>query len=266
MNAMRRFILAGCIAVSSLLAGCATVGPSSDAQARETLAPTGQLRVGIYNGSPTSMVRDARTGQAVGVALDLGRELAKQLQVPFLPVEFRRVAEIVEALKAGEIDFTFTNASEERARVVQFTEPLIDLELGYLVPADSPLDSIAQIDQAGWRIGVTRGSSSEGKLAKTYKHATLVPTASMKAATDMLASRQIDAFATNKAILSEMADSLPGARLLPGNWGLEHLAIAVPKGRDAAMPFLREFAARVRRDGTLQAIVEKSNLRGTAKR
>jgi hypothetical protein len=29
--------------------------------ARETLAPTGKLRVGVYFGSPTSMVHDART-------------------------------------------------------------------------------------------------------------------------------------------------------------------------------------------------------------
>lgn len=265
MNAMRRFTLAGCVAILSLLAGCATVVASPDPQIRQTLAPTGVLRVGVYSGSPTSMVRDARTGENVGVALDLGRELAKQLQVPFVPVEFRRVAEIVDALNAGQIDFTFTNASEERSRIVQFTEPLIDLELGYLVPADSTLQSIAQIDQPGRRIGVTRGSSSEGKLSKAYRHATVVPAMSMKSAADMLSSRQIDAFATNKAILLEMADGLPGARLLPGNWGLEHLAIAIPKGREAAMPFMQQFATRVRDGGTLQSIVEKSGLRGTAK-
>lgn len=265
MNTMRRFTLAGCVVVLSLLVGCATVVSPPDPQIRQTLAPTGSLRVGVYSGSPTSMVRDTRTGENVGVALDLGRELAKQLQVPFVPVEFRRVAEIVDALKAGEIDFTFTNASEERARVVQFTDPLIDLELGYLVPADSALESIAQIDQPGRRIGVTRGSSSEGKLSKAYRHAKLLPTVSMKSAADMLSSRQIDAFATNKAILSEMADGLPGARLLPGHWGLEHLAIAIPKGREAAMPFMRKFAAQVRGDGMLQTIVEKSGLRGTAK-
>lgn len=41
----------------------------------------------------------------------------------------------------------------------------------------------------------------------------------------------MDAFATNKAILFAMQDTLPGARILDGRWGLEHMAIAIPKGR-----------------------------------
>lgn len=264
MNHLRRSGLASLLAAVSLLVACAAFTPAVDPQVRQALAPTGKLRVGVYAGSPTSMVTDAKTGQKVGVALDLGRELARQLDVPFEPVEFRRVAEVIDALRAGAIDFTFTNASEERARIVAFTDPLIDLELGYLVPAGSPVQSQAEIDQPGRRIGVSQGSSSQGKLTQAYKNAAVVPVASLKVAADMLSNRQLDAFATNKGILYEMSDGLPGARILGGNWGLEHLAIAIPKGREAGMPFMRQFAQTVRTQGLLKSIVEKSGLRGTA--
>lgn len=264
MNALRRLALASCFAALSLLVGCAAQPVQADAQIRQTLAPTGALRVGVYRGSPTSMVKEAKTGEDVGVALDLGRELARQLQVPFQQVEFQRVAEIVDALKAGTIDFTFTNASEARARVVIFTDPLIALELGYLVPAGSSMQAIGDIDQPGKRIGVAQGSSSQAKLGKAYQHATVVPVTSVKAAALMLSSAQIDAFATNKAILSEMADDLPGAHLLPGNWGFEHLAIAIPKGRSSAMPFMQQFASQVRSNGLLPSIIQRAGLRGVA--
>ena len=48
----------------------------------ELLAPTGHLRVGVYPGSPTSMVVDPASGQTHGLAHDLGGELAKRLKVP----------------------------------------------------------------------------------------------------------------------------------------------------------------------------------------
>jgi polar amino acid transport system substrate-binding protein len=264
MNHLRRLGLTSFLAAVSLLAACATFPPAVDPQVRQALAPTGKLRVGVYPGSPTSMVTDAKTGQKVGVALELGRELARQLDVPFEPVEFRRVAEVIDALKTGAIDFTFTNASEERARIVAFTDPLINLELGYLVPAGSAIHSQTEIDLPGRRVGVSQGSSSQGKLTKAYKNAAVVPVASLKVAADMLSNRQLDAFATNKAILNELSDGLAGARILNGNWGLEHLAIAIPKGREAGMPFMRQFAETVRANGLLKSIVEKSGLRGTA--
>ena len=251
-----------------LLAACATSAPDSPPVApsvRQTLAPTGTLRVAVYAGSPTSMVTDARTGAPVGVAVELGQAMAQRLQVPFELKVFQRVAEVLDALKTGQADFTFTNATAERAQVLDFTAPLIDLELGYLVPAASSLQRLEQIDQSGRRVGVSQGSSSQGTLTRSFKQARVVPVASLKAGAEMLTAGQLDAFATNKAVLFEMSDTLPGARVLPGRWGLEHLAMAVPKGREAGLDFLREWAQDVQANGRLAAIVTRAGLRGTAK-
>jgi polar amino acid transport system substrate-binding protein len=54
----------------------------------------------------------------------------------------------------------------------------------------------------------------------------------MDVAVEMLSSRKLDAFATNKGILFEMADKLPGAKVLDGRWGTERHSIAIPKGRE----------------------------------
>jgi polar amino acid transport system substrate-binding protein len=79
----------------------------------------------------------------------------------------------------------------------------------------------------------------------------------------MLAARKVDAFATNKAILFEMSDSLPGSSVLDGRWGLENFAIAVPKGREAGMAFLRRFSQQAVADGSVKKAVERAGLRGT---
>lgn len=257
----RRVALAG--AALALLAGCAGAPPTAPAAVRERLAPTGTLRVGVYPGSPTSMLQVPGSTEMRGVAVDLGRELARQLGTPVEIVAFQRVAEVIDALKGSRVDFTVTNATPARAADVDFTAPLIALELGYLSLPGSPVQSIDAVDQPGQRIGVSQGSSSQAALTRQFRHAAVVPAPSLQVAARMLTARELDAFATNKGILFELADTLPGARVLPGRWGLEHLAIGIPKGRDAAMPWLRAFAEQARASGAVQRATERAGLRGT---
>jgi polar amino acid transport system substrate-binding protein len=262
MNLTRRLFVALGLAASLLGSGCVTTAADT-AQARADLSPSGSLRVGVYPGSPTSLVVKAK-GERTGMAYELGRALGHQLEVPVVIVEYNRVAQVIDALKAGTLDFTFTNATEARARDVDFSEPLIGLELGYLALVGSPIQSIDDVDRPNMRIGVTQGSTSQGTLAALFKNATVVPASSLKQAQEMLQQRSIDAFATNKGILFEMADDLPSAKVLPGRWGIEQLAMAIPKGRPG-MPYLRNFARDLRASGKLQEIVERAGVRGLAK-
>lgn len=269
---------AGVVALLALLAACfnfSIVPHVADQQqhekstpasleVRQALAPTGNLRVGVYLGSPTSWVKDPKTGESVGIALDLGKEMAKRMNVPVQVIEFDRVALVLDALKEGKVDMTFTNATAVRAKDMDFTKPLVRLELGYLVAAQSALKNVQNVDQPGMKVGVSQGSSSQGVLTQLYKNAKVVPADSLAKAQTLLNTQQIDAFATNKGILFEMSDTLPGSRVLEGRWGLENLAIAIPKGRDAGRTFVQEFSNQAERNGFLAKALQRSGLRGTA--
>ncbi|MBB4380921.1 ABC transporter substrate-binding protein [Bradyrhizobium sp. SBR1B] len=228
------------------------------------LAPSGSLRVGIYPGSPTSMVTDA-VGKPHGLAYDLGAELAQRLGVGVDYVRFERVADIVSAIHDGKIDFTVTNATPARANEVSFSRPVLAIELGFLVPAYSPIREVEDIDKPGVKIGVTKGSTSERTLPTKFKNATIVPAASVKAAIAMFGSSEIDLYATNKPTLFEMSDQMPGARILDGNWGLEHMAIAIPRGREEALSLLNSFVAEKQSSGALETIQRQAGLRGAMK-
>ena len=232
---------------------------------KELLAPTGNLRVGVYPGSPTSMVADPTTGQTHGLSYDLGHELARRLRVPVVYIAFSRVADVVTAIKAGDVDFTVTNATPARANDVSFSPTLISVELGYLVPAKSPINSIDDLDRPGIRIGVTKGSTSERTLPAKFTNAKIVAAESVKLAVGMMERGELDAYATNKPTLFEMSDQMPGARILDGNWGAEHMAIAIPKGREAALPLLNGFIAEEQSPGALDAVQQQAGLRGATK-
>ncbi len=248
-----------------LLAACAITPTPPSAEVRQGLAPTGKLRVGVYLGSPTSMVKDGATGETKGVTVDLGKELARRLGVPYEQVEYRRIAEVLAGIKSGQVDFTISNATPARAKDVDFTPPILSLELGYLVPPGSLVTKLSEVDQPGVRIGVTQGSTSQSTLPREMKNATVVPAPTLKEAVEMFSQRKLDVFATNKAVLFEMADSLPGSRVLDGRWGVEHLAIAIPKCREQAMPYMREFLDDTKAEGLVARAAERAGLRGTVK-
>jgi polar amino acid transport system substrate-binding protein len=228
----------------------------------EILAPTGRLRVGAFAGSPLSMATDSRTGEIQGVCIDLGKALATRIEVPFEHVNYQRIADVLEGMKAGDVDFTLSNATPARAVHVAFSQTLLSVELGYLVPAASPIMTMADIDKPGMRIGVTFGSTSQGTLPKILPNATVVPAPNSSRAIEMFGHGELDVFATNKPTLFEMSDRMPRARVLDGGWGVEHIAIAIPKGRETAMEYLRRFVEQVQTSGLLAQAVARAGLRG----
>jgi polar amino acid transport system substrate-binding protein len=264
MNALRwRFVLLAA-SITMAAADPMDTAAQSAADIRQAVAPSGKLRVGVYPGSPTSMIGDPKSGDAKGVTFDLGKEFARRLDVPFEPVEFRQIADVLEALKQGQVDFTVTNASPSRAKDVDFTAPILGVELGYLVPPNSAIATMADVDRAGIRVGVTEGGSSHNTLLRELKHATVVPSPSLKVSVEMLAGGKIEAYATNKAILFEMSDQTPGSRVLDGRWGIEVFAIGIPKGRERALPAVGAFAEAARSEGLVKRAADRAGLRGTA--
>jgi len=233
-------------------------------EVRRVLAPTGTLRVGLYLGNPSSLVREPVAGQATGIGFELGRELARWLDVPFEPVIHPNNGAVLEGLRSGNVDVVFTNATPARSKEIDFTQPYLEVEAGYLVPPRSAMAALADVDKAGVRVGVMEGSTSSTTLPQLLKDASVVRVPNLERVLEMLARGDLDAFATNKSILFELADGLPGSRVLDGRYGIEQLALGIPKGRTAGLDYVRRFVATVISNGLVKSAVERAGLRGSA--
>jgi polar amino acid transport system substrate-binding protein len=259
---MRMPKIIACVALAVLcLVHASGAGLAVDPDPQQVLAPTGRLRAGLYPGTPTSILPNAQ-GEPRGVGYELGKELARRLGVPYEPVVFSKNAEVLAAVKSGGVDVAFTNASASRAQEMDFGPAYLEIELGYLVPKASAIAVIPEIDVAGRHIGVTEGSTSDATLSRDLKQAAVVHAATITVAIEMLSAGKMDAFATNKATLFEMSEKLPGSKVLDGRWGVERHAIAIPKGREPGLPFLRTFTEEVKRAGLITEAVGRAGLRG----
>ena len=72
---------------------------------------------------------------------------------------FDAAGKAFEALKTGSLDIGFLAIEPVRAAEVDFTAPYVLIEGTYMVPKDSALQTIDDVDRAGVRIGVNKGSA-----------------------------------------------------------------------------------------------------------
>ena len=239
-----------------------TVVPTATRTECDVLAPAGALRVGLYSGSPTSYVAPDEGDSERGVGYLLGRELARCLAVRFEPAIYPRNAELLKAVQSDGVDVVFTNATSERAKYIHFSRALLTLEKSVFVPTKSPAHALGDLTADGIRIGFSAGSSTAKEFGPLYPKASLVAVQSLSDAASMLVRSSLDGFATNKAILCQLAEEMRGGRILDGAWGVEHLALGIPMKRGLGLVFLQRFAAWAAESGALDEAVARSGLRG----
>src|SRR5215469_3039487 len=116
------------------------------------LAPIGVLRAAINMGNFLLVTDRSPSGDPVGVAPDMAREIAQRLGVPVAYVPYARPGELADAAGGGVWDIGLIGAEPQRAAKIAFSPAYVEIEATYLVPAGSPIRAIAEVDQPGRKV------------------------------------------------------------------------------------------------------------------
>lgn len=245
----------------AVLAACATA-PTAPPAARSELAPTGKLRVGLLFRNASYVTKDGPAAEMQGVAVDLGRALARQLGVPFEPVRYEAVGKMVDGAKAGDWDVAFLGFEPARTPHMDFTAAYLEIGNSYLVPAGSPIRIIGDVDRPGHRIGVSQRSLQDVFVTRSIKHAQLVRVPSNAESVKLLASGKINALIANRTALLAVAESVPGSRILEGSVFNLGQSLGIAKGRPAGTAYAKEFIEYAKSSGLVQQAIDRAELRG----
>ena len=230
----------------------------------QQLAPTGTLRAAFLGGNPVQGRVDAKTGAVSGPVEELTRELAKRLGVPFAITPGAGVRAVIDSVKNHTADIGFLAFDATRAMEVDFSQPY---SLGfntYMVPANSPIRTVADADRKGVRIGIAQGDAGALYLTRTLKNAELkrVQGGTMEEALRMLAAGEVDAYGANKQRLSEAAAHAPNVRILDENFFGVEQSIVLAKGDAASLATINRFIDDARASGLIQAAIGRAKLVG----
>lgn len=229
----------------------------------DNIAPTGTLRAVYLSSNPAQAVRDPTTGDIRGASADLARELAKRRNVPVALVPLPNPAAVIEAVAKGEADIGFVAYAPERVGTVEFSQIYMLVQQSFVVPDNSRIRAVADIDAKGLRIAGGKGDSITLYLARNLKHATLVETDNTPDdAKRRLLAGEIDAYGANRQRLTNLLKEMPGYRLLPDNLFGVTQAIVVAKGKTDVLNNINAFLDQVRASGFLQDAIARSGVIG----
>jgi len=245
------------VLVVAFLLSCATL-PTVPLGTRSELAPTGKLRAAINFGNPVLAQKDQASGEPRGVSVDLARELGRRLGVPVELITYDAAGKVFDALKTGAWDIAFLAIDPVRATEIAFTAPYVVIEGTYLVPADSPLRTIQDIDRDGVRVAVGNKSAYDLYLTRTLKRAQLIRVPTSPEAIDVFLKEKLEAAAGVKQPLLQFAKTHPNVRVMEGRFMSIEQAMGTPKGREAGLLYLRDFVEEMKASGFIARGLEKS--------
>jgi polar amino acid transport system substrate-binding protein len=248
----------------ALLLATAAQAQSITAEQKSQLALTGALRAAIVT-IPFLAKKDA-SGAVTGVAPDLAAEMARVLGVPYQPTVYETPNAGIKAMRDGTADFIFLAPTPERIGLLDFAPAFMEMELSLLVPAGSPIQTLADVDQPGRRIVVYERSANEEMVRQKLPKATrvLVPLSDYKKAFEMIKNGEADAFADLLYQTAANQADMPGTRIVPGAIGHNALAIGTTKDKSAAAAYAKAFTETAIKSGLVAKSISKAGVRGAA--
>ncbi len=228
-------------------------------------APTGTLRAAINLGNPLLAYLDPGSRKPAGVSVDIAGELARRLGVELEAIAFDAAGRSVEAVAAGDADVGFFAVDPQRGAAIAFTAPYLLIEGAYLVRDDSPIDANEQVDRAGVRVAVGKGSAYDLYLSRELQAAEIVRAPTSPAVIELFVDQRLDVAAGVRQQLESDAKKLPGLRLLPGRFMVIRQAMGCPKERgDAAAAYLHGFVEEMKAGGFVAEALERHHVDGAS--
>ena len=220
------------------------------------------LRVGINLSNILLVTGTSAGGDPEGVAPDMAAAIAERLGVAVSYVTFATPGEVADGVERDEWDIGLIAVEPERAEKIAFCDAYVEIEATYLVPANSPFQSIEDVDQPDVRIAVSDRAAYDLYLSRTLKHAELHRAKGLAGSFDLFVTEKLDALAGLVPALKENAETLPGSRVLDGRFTSVLQAVGTKPQNTGLKAFVERFIQEAKESGLVAELIKKHGVRG----
>ncbi len=216
----------------------------------------GELVIGVKYDVPPFGLNNPQTGEVEGFDVDLGTYIADRLGVEVTTREAtsdNRIPLLVD----GTIDLILSTMTitEERDLEIDFSEPYYVANGDVLVPADSDIQSLEDLD--GKRVCTTLGSTYAETIKKEVPQADLRLVDLYSECFDQIQTGAVDAVSTDNVILTGMKIQDDSLELLGLDYTTEPYGVGIPDGDTEMKQFVDESVAEFISSGAWQATYDE---------
>lgn len=266
---MKKIIVTAVLGIMTMgLAGCGSSNDKNSASKTdllEKIQKNGKLVVGMSaDYAPYEFHYIDENGKDVigGFDVDIANEIANKIGVDLVIQEMDFDA-LVSALPAGKVDLVISgmNPTEERAKVVDFSEVYYNSKHGILVRAEDADKYQTFADLEGAKVGVQLGSTQE-KIAKTE-----IPNVNLQQLSNInnlileLKAGKVDAIVMEKPVAEMAVKSNPelavGKPIYEEQTGGN--AVGIAKNNPQLLAKVNEVITELNESGKMDEYIKKAN-------
>lgn len=226
------------------------------------LVPQGVLRAGINMGNFLLVSTQNPQGGPEGVSPQIAQAIATELGVELQLIPFKGPGEVADASLTDGWDIANIAAEAQRARTINFSPAYCEIQAIYMLPPNSPLSTMNDVDKPGVRIAVKARSAYDLWLTDNLKHATLVRTETLDDSFTRFRDEGLDVLAGLRPKLLEQQSLLPGSILFEQSFTAVQQSIGCQINKPTAAAYLHDFVQRAKDTGLIVSLIEQFGVEG----
>jgi polar amino acid transport system substrate-binding protein len=239
-----------------------TISDSLKHKAKQQLASNGHLRVAVNLSNFLLVSTQDPNGEPDGVSPAVARAIADDLGTELRIVSYEGPGQIADAAGSDQWDIANIAAEPARAKYIHFSPAYCEIQATYLLPPESPIKSIEDVDKPGHRIAVKERSAYDLWLTENLRHATLQRAPSLDESFTLFANEKLDALAGLRPKLLEQQSLMDGSRLFDESFTAVQQSIGCGQAMPEAANYLTQFVELARENGLIAQLIDHYGVSG----
>ena len=221
------------------------------------LAPTGVLRVGINMSNFLLVNSKDSSGLPDGVSPEVGKWLAKELNVKCELVQFVKPGPLADAVNDDLWDVGNIACEKERAKTIEFSDPYVNIDANFIIRNSSSFKTNKNIDLSGVKIAVLERSAYDLWLTENFQNAELIRADTIENSHKLFREKKVDVLAGLKPKLVKELEHDKDFKLIENPFTYIKQSIGIKKGNSEAVDFINKFILKIIKEGFIESLLRK---------
>ena len=224
------------------------------------LAPTGILRVGINMSNFLLINGKDSDGLPDGVSPDIGKKLARELNLKCKLVQFKKPGLLADAVNEDMWDIGNIACEKERSKTIDFTDPYVNIDANFMFRKKDNFKTNEDINLPKVKIAVLERSAYDLWLTENFKNVELIRVNTIEESHQLFREDKVNVLAGLKPKLIEEIKTNDDFKMINSPFTYIKQSIGIKKGTPEILDFLNKFISTLIKEGYVESLLKKHNV------
>ena len=224
------------------------------------LVPTGVLRVGINMSNFLLINGKDSDGLPDGVSPDIGKRLARELNVECKLIQFKKPGLLADAVDEDMWDIGNIACEKERSKTIDFTNPYVNIDANFMFRKKDNLKTNGDINLPGIKIAVLERSAYDLWLTENFNNVELIRVNTIEESHQLFREDKVNVLAGLKPKLIEEIKTNNDFQMINSPFTYIKQSIGIKKGNPEILDFLNKFITNLIKEGYVENLLKKHNV------